>query len=62
MRYYLAIDAYLGSLSAPPQERVDRRFAAWFDATERYPRQLHEIEEAEYLAMKRKEIRAQSPS
>ncbi len=62
MRYYLAIDAYLGSLSAPPQERVDRRFAAWFDATERYPRQLHEVERAEYLQMKRNEYLRQAAS
>jgi hypothetical protein len=62
MRYYLAIDAYLDSLSAPPAQQVERRLKTWFAATERYPRQLHEIEEAEYLAMKRKEIRAQSPS
>ncbi|WP_280150518.1 hypothetical protein [Piscinibacter sp. XHJ-5] len=59
MRYYLAIDAYLDSLSAPPSQRVEQRLRNWFTATERYPRQLHEIEEAEYLAMKRKEIGAQ---
>jgi hypothetical protein len=59
MRYYLAIDAYLDSLSAPPAQRVERRLKTWFAATERYPRQLHEIEEGEYLAMKRKEIKAQ---
>jgi hypothetical protein len=59
MRYYLAIDAYLGSLSAPPQERQERRLRDWFAATERYPRQLHEIDQADYLAMKRKEIQRQ---
>ena len=59
MRYYLAIDAYLGSLSAPPQERQERRLRDWFAATERYPRQLHEIGQADYLAMKRKEIQRQ---
>jgi len=59
MRYYLAIDAYLDSLSAAPHERTERRLRGWFAATERYPRQLHEIEQDEYLTMKRREIRRQ---
>lgn len=59
MRYYLAIDAYLDSLAAPPHERRERRMREWFTATERYPRQLHEMELAEYLSMKRKEVARQ---
>ncbi|HEX6363451.1 MAG TPA: hypothetical protein VFZ93_10865, partial [Albitalea sp.] len=59
MRYYLAIVAYLDTLAVPPAERVERRLRAWFDATERYPQQLHEISEEEYLAMKRREIERQ---
>jgi len=59
MRYYLAIDAYLGSLVAPQAERQERRLVEWFDGTERYPRQLHELERDEYLAMKRGEIQRQ---
>ena len=42
MRYYLAIEAFLGAVSAPPQERLERRLRDWFAASERYPRQLHE--------------------
>ena len=57
MRYFLAIEAYLASLSAPERERVARRLADWFAATERYPRQLHEMDRGEYLAMKEKETR-----
>jgi hypothetical protein len=53
MRYYLAIEAYLGALSAPPDQRTERRLHAWFAATERNPVQLHEMERDEYLAMKR---------
>jgi hypothetical protein len=56
MRYYLAIAAYLDSLQLPENERVQRRLQAWFDATERYPAQLHEIDRDEYLKMKRDEI------
>ncbi|HEX6708040.1 MAG TPA: hypothetical protein VF169_25105 [Albitalea sp.] len=59
MRYYLAIDAYLDSLSAPPQEQTERRLRDWFAATERYPRQLRELDQAQYLAIKRKEIQRQ---
>jgi len=59
MRYYLAIDAYLSAAAAPSGQRVDRRLATWFDATEQYARQLHEIERPEYLAMKRREVQRQ---
>lgn len=59
MRYYLAIEAYLGGLSAPPAQRLEQRLQAWFDATEKYPRQLHEIDREDYLAMKRREYRRQ---
>ncbi|MFO1273583.1 MAG: hypothetical protein U1F50_18260 [Rubrivivax sp.] len=57
MRYHLAIAAYLDSLAAPPAERLPRRLAAWFDATERYPAQLHEVSREEYLQMKQNETR-----
>ncbi|HEX5611218.1 MAG TPA: hypothetical protein VFX67_01090, partial [Burkholderiales bacterium] len=55
MRYYLAIEAFLGALSEPPPEQLEKRLRDWFAATERYRRQLHEIEQAEYLELKRKE-------
>ncbi|MCR4298945.1 MAG: hypothetical protein NUV75_09395 [Gallionella sp.] len=61
MRYYLAIDAFLEAMSLPPQERLEKRLHEWFTAIERYPRQLHEMEQGEYLDMKRKEyLRQQS--
>jgi hypothetical protein len=56
MRYYLAIDAYLGAFSLPPGEQVERRIRDWYASTERYARQLHEMDQADYLDMKRKEI------
>jgi hypothetical protein len=55
MRYYLAIEAYLGALFAPPQAQLEQRLRDWFAAAERYSLQLHEMEQGEYLAMKRKE-------
>jgi hypothetical protein len=54
MRYYLAIDAYLG---APDAKQLPSRLATWFDSTERYARQLHEVERDDYLTMKRNEYK-----
>ena len=58
MRYYLAISTYLDSLATPSDQRVDARLRSWFAATERYARQLHEMDEGEYLSMKRRELRS----
>lgn len=55
MRYFLAIDAFLGSLSVPPAQRLDKRLNDWYVAAGKYPRQLSEMDRAEYLAMKRRE-------
>jgi hypothetical protein len=55
MRYYLAIEAHLGSLSAPAGQQLEKRIEAWFDSSEHYPRQLHEMDRGTYLAMKRDE-------
>jgi hypothetical protein len=55
MRYFLAIDAYLASLGLPKEQQVEKRLNDWFAATEKYPRQLHEMARGEYLAMKQKE-------
>jgi len=55
MRYYLAIEAVLGALSTSPSERFEKRIREWYAATERYPRQLHDMELGEYLDTKRRE-------
>jgi len=60
MRYYLAIDAYLAALGAPPERRLEERLKDWFDSTERYPLQLHELDQDAYLEMKRRECAAQT--
>ena len=59
MRYYLAIDAYLRSLSLAPGSQTENRLQTWYQQSERYPRQLHEVDRAAYLAMKRAEIARQ---
>jgi hypothetical protein len=55
MRYFLAIEAYLGALSTPAPEQFEKRLNDWFTGIERYPLQLHELERDEYLDMKRKQ-------
>jgi hypothetical protein len=60
MRYYLAIEAYLGALAAPPAEQPEKRLRDWFAATEQHPLQLHEMERDDYLVMKRRELQRQN--
>ena len=56
MRYYLAIDAYLAALKEPPKNQAEARFDNWFNSTELYAKQLHEVEKDDYIKMKRKEL------
>jgi hypothetical protein len=51
MRYFLAVDAY----TAAP-DNVDKRLALWHAGTEKYPRQLHDLSEADYLKIKRGDL------
>ena len=48
MRYFLALDAYL----AAPDD-VEKRLKLWYAATQKYPRQLNDASEADYLKFKR---------
>ena len=59
MRYYIAIDAYLDSLAKPSAEQLEARLQGWYDQSEKYARQLHEVERGAYLEMKRDEVRRQ---
>jgi len=54
MRYYLAIDDFV---AAPAPGQLGQRLNTWFDATERYPRQLHEMDKPDYLSMKQGEAK-----
>ena len=56
MRYFLAIEAYFGAMSAPSAQQQEKRLQDWFALTEEHPRQLHELERDEYLAIKRREL------
>ena len=59
MRYFLAVEAYLGALQSPPAAQFEKRLADWYAGIERHPRQLHDLERAEYLALKREQLRRQ---
>jgi hypothetical protein len=56
MRYFLGIEAYFGAMAAPPAQQQEKRLHDWFALTEQHPRQLHELERDEYLAIKRREL------
>ena len=55
LRYQMAIEAYLGSQTLPPEARLAQQLQDWFSATERYPLQLREIERQAYLSMKQRQ-------
>jgi hypothetical protein len=56
MRYYVALEAYLGTLDRTAADRVEKRLRAFHAGLERYPQQLHELELAEYLDIKRRDV------
>ena len=62
MRYYLAINSYLDARDAPQPEQLEKRLQGWYAATERYSRQLYEIDRISYLTMKRSEVLRQQTS
>lgn len=62
MRYYLAIEAFLASLGQPTAQQFNTRLRYWFDATEEYSRQLHEVDLDYYLSMKKAEYQRQKNS
>ncbi len=57
MRYYLAVEAWVDAMTLPGEARAEQSLRNWYSAIERYPRQLHEMAEGDYLAMKRVEFR-----
>lgn len=59
MRYYLAIEAYLATLGQAPDQQAAARLQYWFDATEGYSLQLHEVDRNAYLSMKKAEYQRQ---
>jgi len=62
MRYYLALEAFLGTAATPAPQRFEESLERWYAATERYALQLHEMDHDAYITMKRTEyLRQQIP-
>jgi hypothetical protein len=60
MRYYLALEAHLGALDAPPPERPESRVRSWYALIERYPLQLQEdLPRDEYVRIKLSQVQRQ---
>lgn len=57
MRYLLAVDAYLGALSGPANQRIEQRFKAWQAGLQRYPKQLAEPQQ-NYAQLKMEQMAA----
>jgi hypothetical protein len=55
IRYYFAIQSYLDTLELEPANRFPARIEKWFALTERFPRQLHELDKKDYLEYKQRE-------
>jgi len=55
IRYFFAIQSYLDTQKVAPGKRLLARLNKWFVLTERFPRQLHEMDKADYLKYKQHE-------
>lgn len=56
VRHYLAIETLLEAKVSGAGVPLEQRLAHWFALTERHARQLHELDLAEYLDIKRREF------
>lgn len=52
MRYFLTIEAAAGTPDVTDSRAYEQRLRSWFAGTERYPRQLHELDFETYMAFK----------
>jgi hypothetical protein len=55
VRYYLAIQAYMDTIKAPDEQRFEKCLNRWYDLTNRFQKQLYEMDREEYLSSKRRE-------
>ena len=63
MRYFLGLSCALQSAATGvPDQRFAQMASCWYDQTERYPVQLHEMAKTDYLEMKRAEYAIAAPT
>lgn len=59
VRYYLAIQSFMDALSYPEESRFSMRTIKWYDLTDRYRKQLFDLDKKDYLTFKTKEHKNQ---
>jgi hypothetical protein len=59
VRYYFAIQSFMDTLHYPGKSRFNQRVSGWYDLTNRYRKQLFEMEKNDYLTIKTKEHKNQ---
>jgi hypothetical protein len=60
VRYYLAIQAFMNAVSYPEEKRFGKSIVEWYDLTDRYRKQLFELEKENYLRIKTMEHKNQA--
>jgi hypothetical protein len=55
VRAFMAMQAYLDTMSLDTSHRYEARLQRWFELTEKFPSQLHELSRSDYLSAKRRE-------
>ena len=59
VRYYFAIKSYLNTQGVDINKRFETRLSDWYELTERYHEQLHELDKSDYLKYKKMERKNQ---
>jgi len=59
VRYYFAIQSFMNTLRYPEERRFSMRISEWYDLTNRYRKQLFELEKKDYITFKTKEHKDQ---
>ena len=59
VRYYFAIQSFMDTLNSPEESRFRIRISKWYDLTDRYRKQLYDLEKKDYLTIKTEERKNQ---
>lgn len=59
VRYYFAIQSFMNTLRYPEESRFRMRINDWYDLTNRYRKQLYELDKEDYFTIKSQEYKNQ---
>jgi hypothetical protein len=59
VRYYFAIQSFMNTLRYPEESRFSMRTDKWYDLTDRYRKQLFDLDKKDYLTFKTTEHKNQ---